>query len=106
MTRQEYRLWSCEHRTGDGQAKGGRNIMYDRTDFEAPSRREVQMIRLIWWLNIRYHAVGNEEMGHTLHAKGYWQSIFHLNNAMEEFGWQKNNEWIENCDISAQRFRH
>eukprot|EP00972_Heterocapsa_arctica_P051499 7574311-Heterocapsa_arctica.AAC.1 len=45
-------------------------------------------------------------MGHTLHAKGFWQSILHINNTMEEFGWQKTNKWIEICDISAQRFRH
>eukprot|EP00972_Heterocapsa_arctica_P017942 2652045-Heterocapsa_arctica.AAC.1 len=75
--------------------------MYERTGFEVHSEREVQMICLIWWLDIGYHAVDNVEMGHPLHGKGFWQSILQLQNTMEETGWQK-NKWIENCDISAQ----
>eukprot|EP00972_Heterocapsa_arctica_P048967 7212796-Heterocapsa_arctica.AAC.1 len=67
---------------------------------------DAQMIRLIWWLDISYHAEGNGEIGHRQNAEDYWHSIVHFSDTIEKFCCLTGKKCVESCAISAQRIRH
>eukprot|EP00972_Heterocapsa_arctica_P082548 12164031-Heterocapsa_arctica.AAC.1 len=84
MTRQDYKTWSCEHRTGAGHEKDGDKITKGQLGFVTrENMSEAPKSRLLRCKDISYQAEDNGEIGHRQNAKDYRHLISDFSDTIE-----------------------